>query len=75
MINQEHNIDRLIDIMCNAESELRLNQRDLLEIRRSGPRSLRQDSASANLTLCRLNRQQSRRAAASMRAAYAGGAV
>lgn len=74
-IAAERDIDHLITLLCTAESELHLCQRDLLEIRREGPRATRANSATGTLQLCRLNRRQARRAAADMCARYARGTV
>lgn len=71
----ERDIDHLVERMCNAERELYLCQRDLLEIRREGPRATRANSATGTLQLCRLNRRQAHRAASDMRARYARGTV
>lgn len=65
-----HTIDRKIELMLNAEGQRRLCQRDLLEIRREGPRATRQNSAQGSLQLCRLNRERVRNLAADMRALY-----
>lgn len=66
----EHAIDSLIVQMMNAEGERRLCQRDLLDIRREGPRATRANSATGVLQLCRFNRQQALTASARMRQLY-----
>lgn len=71
----EQTVDRLITMMCNAESELHLCQADLLDMRKEGPRHQRIDSAHCLLQLCRLNRQASREASTRIRQLYQRSAI
>ncbi len=71
----EQAVDRLITMMCNAESELHLCQADLLDLRKEKPRHQRSSSPQGLLQLCRLNRQASRRASSRLRQLYQGSAI
>lgn len=71
----EQAVDRLITMMCNAESELHLCQADLLDMRNQGPRHQRVNTPHCLLQLCRLNRQASRKASTRMRQLYQGSAI
>lgn len=71
----EHTIDRLITILCNAESELHLCQADLLDLRKEGPRHQRINSPRGLLQLCRLNRKASHKAGARLRQLYQGSTI
>lgn len=73
-INIEQRIDHVISVLCNASGELRLCQRDLLELRHV-PVSERVTSRLL-LSLCRLNRQKQRIATAALHGMYGfGGGV
>lgn len=75
-INVDQLLDRAVMTLCNASGELRQCQRDLLDLRRMMPGRERIGTASALLTLCRINRQQQRAASAKIHALHGfGGAV
>lgn len=69
-LHSDHLIDRAVDLLMEAEGARRLCQRDLLEIRREGPRTSRLSSARGYLQQCRLARHLSTTAAARLRAAH-----